>query len=637
MAPLDVGDADALGVEGAQHLDHADLVAGRCRDAQLLAFDVGVAGGEPGEQPAAAGASWSAAVTVTSMRSAPIRALSAAGVPWATVTPWSRTTMSSARRSASSRYCVVRITVVPSATSSRSICHRPSRLRGSSPVVGSSRNSTLRRGDEAGGEVEAPAHPAREVLDQAVAGVGQLEALEQVARPPAGLGAPDAVQPTDQLEVEVGVEQTVDGGLLGGHPDVAADQRRVAHDVVAADGGRALGRRGQRGEHADGRGLAGAVVAEQAEDGAGGDVEVEVAHRPQLAVALAEAGGDDAVVWCAGGEGRLVPPPSTGTPTAAGLLVGCTNVSYMVRTTIVVHCTSCQGATIRPIAVGAATTARPSPTRSSARRRCSTAPTARAEQAAAGWRAKAAQIDSMSERLAALDLWTRPEPATRRPRFTRDEIAQAALRIADAEGFDALSMRRLAAELDAGTMTLYHYVRTKDELLVLLQDAVFAEIIVPPGELPTDWRGALTAIARRSRDALTRHPWTLDIREDPAPGPNGVRHFDQSMQAVSALDVPLADRIELITAVDEYVFGHCLFERQNQAAASASRDRSMIDYVEGLLDSGGYPTLAAIARRPRPRAGAGAISSGRCTVPTASTATSPASSTASRPASTPTR
>src|ERR1700709_773753 len=52
-----------------------------------------------------------------------------------------------------------------------------------------------------------------------------------------------------------------------------------------------------------------------------------------------------------------------------------------------------------------------------------------------------------------LDLWTRQSPGARRPRFPRDEIAQAALRIADAEGFDALSMRRLATELDAGTMT----------------------------------------------------------------------------------------------------------------------------------------------------------------------------------------
>ena len=54
------------------------------------------------------------------------------------------------------------------------------------------------------------------------------------------------------------------------------------------------------------------------------------------------------------------------------------------------------------------------------------------------------------------------------------------MRIADAEGFDALSMRRLAAELDAGTMTLYHYVRTKDELLALVNDAVMGEVVVPP-------------------------------------------------------------------------------------------------------------------------------------------------------------
>ena len=67
------------------------------------------------------------------------------------------------------------------------------------------------------------------------------------------------------------------------------------------------------------------------------------------------------------------------------------------------------------------------------------------------------------------------------------------MRIADAEGFDALSMRRLAAELDAGTMTLYHYVRTKDELLALVNDAVMGELIVPPG------RAARATGGRRSR------------------------------------------------------------------------------------------------------------------------------------------
>ena len=80
-----------------------------------------------------------------------------------------------------------------------------------------------------------------------------------------------------------------------------------------------------------------------------------------------------------------------------------------------------------------------------------------------------------------LEVWTRPERGRRRPRYTRDEIAAAAIRVADAEGFDELSMRRLASELGAGTMTLYHYVRTKDELLALVHDAVMAELLVPDG------------------------------------------------------------------------------------------------------------------------------------------------------------
>ena len=90
-------------------------------------------------------------------------------------------------------------------------------------------------------------------------------------------------------------------------------------------------------------------------------------------------------------------------------------------------------------------------------------------------------LDRISSGLGALDLWTRPSPA-RRPRFTRDEIAATAMRIADTEGFDAVSMRRLAAELDAGTMTLYHYVRTKDELLTLVIDAVMGEVVLGPDE-----------------------------------------------------------------------------------------------------------------------------------------------------------
>src|SRR5215207_5547112 len=67
-----------------------------------------------------------------------------------------------------------------------------------------------------------------------------------------------------------------------------------------------------------------------------------------------------------------------------------------------------------------------------------------------------------------MPIWARPEPGERRPAHTREKIAETAIAIADAEGFEAVSMRRIAAELGAGTMTLYHYVRTKDELVALM-------------------------------------------------------------------------------------------------------------------------------------------------------------------------
>jgi AcrR family transcriptional regulator len=202
-------------------------------------------------------------------------------------------------------------------------------------------------------------------------------------------------------------------------------------------------------------------------------------------------------------------------------------------------------------------------------------------------------LDRLAAHLETIDVWTRSDRGSRKPRFTRDDIAAAAIRIADAEGFDAVSMRRLAAELDAGTMTLYHYVRTKDELLTLVVDAFLAEVVVPADQgLPRDWRTAITLIARRTRDALRRHPWILDITDDPSIGPNAMRHFDQSWQALMPLEAELEDKLDLISLVDEYVFGFCLHERNNLLDDPA--DSEMMDYIEALLIDDEYPALAAM-------------------------------------------
>jgi AcrR family transcriptional regulator len=224
------------------------------------------------------------------------------------------------------------------------------------------------------------------------------------------------------------------------------------------------------------------------------------------------------------------------------------------------------------------------------------------DRVAAKVQAKADQsIDKVSRKLGAdapldgRDLWMRTEPGSRRPRFRREEIAAAAVRIADTEGIDALSMRRLATELGSGTMTLYHYVRTKDELLALVSDAVMGEIVLPPEALPADdWRAAMTAIAHTSRAALERHLWIFDIVDDPAAGPNGVRHFDQSLQAVASMPGTLRDKFDVIFAVDEYVFGYCLHARDDHVSARAADDADTISYIAELVSGGDYPQIQAL-------------------------------------------
>jgi AcrR family transcriptional regulator len=202
-------------------------------------------------------------------------------------------------------------------------------------------------------------------------------------------------------------------------------------------------------------------------------------------------------------------------------------------------------------------------------------------------------LDRLAEHLETLDVWTRNDRGGRKPRFNRDDIAAAAIQIADTEGFEAVSMRRLAAELEAGTMSLYHYVRTKDELLTLVVDALMGEVALPPGQrLPRDWRPAITLIAKHTRDALRRHPWILDITDDPSIGPNAVRHFDQSWQALGSLDAGFDDKLDLITLVDEYVFGYCLHERNN--LKDDPDDAEMVDYFAELLSNDEYPALSAM-------------------------------------------
>jgi AcrR family transcriptional regulator len=183
-----------------------------------------------------------------------------------------------------------------------------------------------------------------------------------------------------------------------------------------------------------------------------------------------------------------------------------------------------------------------------------------------------------------------------RPWLRRDAIVDAALLIADREGFEAVSMRRVAAELGVGTMSLYHHVADKDELVYEMAEAVGAEMLIP-GDVPADWREALRQIAVRTRDTFTRHPWLLDAGGDrPVLTRNTMRHIEQSAAAVANLDVEERVAMAMVLAVDDYTLGFVLRERHARhwrAAIPAERLRELMAGEE-------FPRLSRMLAEGRP-------------------------------------
>jgi AcrR family transcriptional regulator len=170
-------------------------------------------------------------------------------------------------------------------------------------------------------------------------------------------------------------------------------------------------------------------------------------------------------------------------------------------------------------------------------------------------------------------------------RLSRQKIAAAALAIADREGFDALSMRHVAQELKVGTMSLYYYVKAKDDLIAVMDDALMGEALLP--SLPKDWRRAMMAIARRTHAVFIRHPWALVGMLSAPPGLNAMRHMEQCLEALAETSMTAKRKITLLATVDDFVFGHALRE----AATDATID---VSFAEAQLATGAFPRLAEV-------------------------------------------
>jgi AcrR family transcriptional regulator len=203
-------------------------------------------------------------------------------------------------------------------------------------------------------------------------------------------------------------------------------------------------------------------------------------------------------------------------------------------------------------------------------------------------------------------IWARPEPTGRRAPRSREDIAAAAIAVADTEGIDAVSMRRVAAELGLGTMSLYHYVRSKDELLDLMADGIMGGQLVDDAELRKGWRAGLSAIAHATRRNVERHPWMGQaMRPRPAtvPGPNAMRHIDQSLAAVADTGLDVQGKMELIGTVDDYVIGYAfrarMFAEEEADAPDEEWMTQLFEHMRARVESGEYPHLRAAVEANR--------------------------------------
>ncbi len=151
-------------------------------------------------------------------------------------------------------------------------------------------------------------------------------------------------------------------------------------------------------------------------------------------------------------------------------------------------------------------------------------------------------------------LWGRREAGSRGPRrgLTLERIVQAGVAVAESEGVGALSMARIAKELGVGTMSLYRYVASKDELLTTMVDAGLGGPPAPePGE---DWRAGLMRWAVGVRTSYQAHPWALRVPiSGPPLGPNNVAWLDNALRALEGTVLSEQDKLSCVLLISGFV------------------------------------------------------------------------------------
>jgi len=176
-------------------------------------------------------------------------------------------------------------------------------------------------------------------------------------------------------------------------------------------------------------------------------------------------------------------------------------------------------------------------------------------------------------------------PAT----IDREDVLDAALRLLDAEGAEALTMRRLASELGVSAMAAYRHVASRDELLMVLVDRLAARVVYPPR--PPEPEGAILVLWSAIYDSLAEHPWVPEVlarRRMMAPSVLGA--IEEIHAALLTAGLTIEAAVRAYRLMWNFTLG-ALLVRAGASADAPSRQRQL----RGAPDPERYPTLAAAA------------------------------------------
>jgi AcrR family transcriptional regulator len=188
--------------------------------------------------------------------------------------------------------------------------------------------------------------------------------------------------------------------------------------------------------------------------------------------------------------------------------------------------------------------------------------------------------------------WWRPaRPARRRQPLSRQVIVEAAVKVLDAEGVDALTVRRLGEELGTGSATLYWHIGSKDELAELVYDHVMGEIELPPPD-PAHWQEQMKHLARQAYRTMLRHNDVVRLSLGRLPvGPNMLRVMEWGLEVLRKAGVP-----DQAAAYAGDILGRYIDASVLEVTSPGGPDLEAVGRYFGSLPAEQFPNMASLSR-----------------------------------------